>query len=348
MEFQKTMAKKESLVTFDAVMRDLQAGQFKPIYLLQGEESYYIDRITDYIAEHALREEERDFNQTVVFGSDVTAAQIADLARRYPMMAERQVVIVKEAQNIKNWDQVENYLEKPQPTTVLVIAYKNGTVDGRKKIASRIAQAGVVFESKKKRDYELPGFIAGYLQTKNCTIDNKAALMIAEHIGADLNRMTSELDKLTLSLGEDKKVTPDIVEQQIGLSKDFNGFELRNAIANRDVLKANKIVNYFDKNPKSGGPFSLFPMLFNFFQNLLLAYYAPNRNNENDVAKYLELRGGAWAAREYVTSMRHFSGTKVMQIIDKIRETDAKMKGLDNPNTPPGELMRELISFIFH
>ena len=342
------MAKKESSVTFDSVMRDLQAAQYKPVYLLQGEESYYIDRITDYIAEHALREEERDFNQTIVFGSDVTAAQVADMARRYPMMAERQVVIVKEAQNIKNWDQVEAYLEKPQPTTILVIAYKNGTVDGRKKIGSRAQQVGVVFESKKKRDYELPGFIESYLKTKNCTIDNKAAQMMAEHIGADLNRMTSELDKLIIALGEERRVTPDIVEQQIGVSKEYNGFELRNAIANRDVLRANKIVNFFDKNPKSGGPYKLIPMLFSFFQNLLLAYYAPKRDNENEVARWLELKGGAWAAREYVTSMRNFSGTKVMQIIDKIRETDAKMKGLDNPNTPPGELMRELISFIFH
>ena len=342
------MAKKDSLVTFDAVMRDLKAGQFKPFYLLHGEEAYYIDRITDYIAEHALREEERDFNQTIVFGSDVTTAQVTDLARRYPMMAERQVVIVKEAQNLKNWDQLEAYLEKPQPTTVLVIAYKNGKVDGRKKIASLAAQVGVVFESKKKRDYELAGFITSYLQANNCTIDNKATLMIAEHIGADLNRMSSELDKLMITLGEDRRVTPDIVEQQIGVSKDYNGFELRNAIANRDILKANKIVNYFDKNPKSGGPFLLVPMLFGFFQNLLLAYYAPDRNNENEVARWLELKGGGWSAREYVTAMRHFSGTKVMQIIDKIRETDAKMKGLDNPNTPSGELMRELIAFIFH
>ena len=342
------MAEKKSNISYDSILKDIKAGTFAPVYILMGEESYFIDKLCDSISENALREDERDFNQTVVFGSDVSSGQIADIARRFPMMAERQVVIVKEAQNIHNWERIEKYIEKPQPTTVLVICHKNGSINAKKKVLTLAAACGVVFESKKKRDYELAGFITSYLQAKNCTIDNKATLMIAEHIGADLNRMSSELDKLMITLGEDRRVTPDIVEQQIGVSKDYNGFELRNAIANRDILKANKIVNYFDKNPKSGGPFLLVPMLFGFFQNLLLAYYAPDRNNENEVARWLELKGGGWSAREYVTAMRHFSGTKVMQIIDKIRETDAKMKGLDNPNTPSGELMRELIAFIFH
>ncbi len=343
------MAEKKSVGnTFEEIMRDLKAGQFAPVYVLMGEESYYIDRITDYIAQHVLREEERDFNQTVVFGADVTAGQVADMAKRFPMMAEKQVVIVKEAQNIKNWERLEAYFDKPQPTTVLVLAYKNGTIDGRKKILPKAQQAGVVFESKKKRDYELPGFIEGYLRTKQCTIDNKSSQMIADHIGADLSRLTSELDKVVLSLPEnDRRITPDVVERQIGVSKDFNGFELRNAIANRDVMKANRIVKYFDNNPKAGSAFMLIPMLFSYFQNLMLAYYAPNRSNENDVAKWLDLRSG-WAAKEYMTGMRNYSGMKVMQIIGKIREIDAKSKGLDNPNTGVGELLKELVGFIFH
>ncbi len=331
------------------VMRDLRAGHFAPIYVLMGEEPYYIDLVTDFIAEHALREEERDFNQTVVFGADVNAGQVADMARRYPMMAERQVVIVKEAQNIKNWDRLENYLEKPQNSTVLVIAYKNGKIDGRKKILTLAQKVGVVFESKKKRDYELPAFIEAHLREKGCTIDNKSSQMIAEHIGADLSRLASELDKVVLSMadGEPKKVTPEIVERQIGVSKEFNGFELRSAIAERNILKANRIVNYFEKNPKSGSAFMLIPVLFNYFQNLMLAFYAPNRTNENDVARWLDLRSG-WAAKEYMLGMRNYSGMKVMQIIGKIRETDAKSKGLDNPNTSIGELMKELIFFILH
>ena len=343
------MAEKKSVgTTFETIMRDLKAGQYAPVYVLMGEESYYIDRITDYIAQHALREEERDFNQTVVFGADVSAGQVADLARRFPMMAERQVVIVKEAQNIKNWDRLEAYFEKPQQSTVLVLAYKNGTIDGRKKVVAKAQKCGVVFESKKKRDYELPAFIEGYLKTLQCTIDNKSSHMIADHIGADLSRLTSELDKVVMSLPEnDRRITPEVVEQQIGVSKDFNGYELRSAIANRDILKANRIVKYFDSNPKSGSAFMLIPLLFSYFQNLMIAYYSPNRTNENEVAKWLDLRNG-WAAREYILGMRNYSGVKVMQIIDKIREIDAKSKGLDNPNTGVGELLKELVNFIFY
>ena len=307
--------KKSGGTTFETIMHDLKAGQYAPVYVLMGEESYYIDRITDYIAEHVLREEERDFNLTVVFGADVSAGQVADLARRFPMMAERQVVIVKEAQNIKNWDRLEAYFEKPQPTTVLVLAYN---------------------------------FIEGYLKTKQCTIDNKATLMIADHIGADLSRLTSELDKVVMAMPEnDRRITPEVVEQQIGVSKDFNGFELRSAIANRDIVKANRIVKYFDSNPKTGSAFMLIPLLFSYFQNLMIAYYSPGGRGENEVARWLDLRNG-WAAKEYVLGMRNYSAMKVMQIIYKIREIDAKSKGLDNPNTGVGELLKELVAFIFY
>jgi len=342
------MAEKMSTSSFDVIMRELKAGNFAPVYILMGEESYFIDRICDYIAQNALREEEQDFNQTVVFGSDVTSSQVADMAKRYPMMAERQVVIVKEAQNIKNWDRLEAYLEKPQPTTVLVICYKNGTIDGRKKIISKAQKVGIVFESRKKRDYELPGFIEGYLKTRHITIDDKSAQMISEFIGSDLSRLTSELDKVAISMTEtDRRITPEVVEKQIGVSKEFNGYELRNAIASHDIMKANRILKYFYNNPKTGNAYMLIPLLFSYFQNLMLAYYCPNRNNENELARWLELRGG-WAAREYILGMKNYSGTKVMQIIGKIRETDAKSKGLDNPNTSIGELLRELIFFILH
>lgn len=171
--------------------------------------------------------------------------------------------------------------------------------------------------------------------------------MVADHVGADLHRLTSELDKLLISLPEnDRRVTPEIVEREIGVSKDFNAFELRSAIINRDVFKANQIINYFDSNPKSGSLFTLLPMLFTYFQNLMIAYYAPNRQNENELAKFLDLRG-AWAAREYITGMRNYTGVKVMAIIEKFKEVDAKIKGLDNPSTPVGELMKELIFLSF-
>ena len=336
-------------VSIDSIMNDLKARKFLPVYYLMGDESYYIDQISDYIAEHVLPPEERDFNQTILFGSDVTAAQIADAARRYPMMSEHQVVIVKEAQNIKNTEALEKYFKAPQTSTVLVLCHKNGTIDGRKReYVKAIQGAGVLFESKKLRDRDLPPFIENYLKRKNVSIDTKSTQIIADSIGADLSRLTSELDKVILSLPEqDRRVTPQVVEEQIGVSKDFNSFELRDAIVNRNVFKANQIVKYFDDNPKAGSIYSFLPMLFNYFQSLMIAYYAPNNKSQEGVAEWLELRN-PWAAKDYMNGMRNYSGMKVMQIIGKIREIDAKSKGLDNPNTPPGELMKELIFYILH
>lgn len=312
-----------------------------------GEEPYYIDRIADYIAENVLQPEERDFNQSVVFGSDVNASQIVDLAKGYPLMSQYRVVIVKEAQNLRSLDALEKYLDKPMKTTLLVLCHKNGTIDRRKKVMAKAEALGVVFESKKKRDYELPPFIVNYLKQHNATIDNKSTQMIADSIGADLSRLISEMDKLLISMPEgDRRVTPEMVEKQIGVSKDFNNFELRNAIINRDVEKAYRIVQYFDRNPRTGSAFVLLPTLFNYFENLMLAYYAPSKN-ENGVAQFLGLRG-TWGARDYLTGMRNYTGRKTMQIIEKIRETDAKCKGLDNPSTSIGELMQELVFFILH
>ncbi len=335
--------------TYDGIMADLKAGKYAPVYYLMGDEAYYIDKICDYIAEHALQPEERDFNQTIMFGSDVTAAQVADTARRYPMMAERQVVIVKEAQNLKQTDQLEKYFKKPSPQTVLVMCHKNGTIDGRKReYVKTIREAGILFESKKLRDRDLPPFIESYLKQREVSIDPKSTQLIADSIGADLSRLTSELDKVIISLPkEDRRVTPQVVEDQIGVSKDFNAFELRDAIVNRNIFKANQIIKYFDNNPKAGSLYSFLPMLFNYFQNLMIAFYAPKRQSQEGVAEWLELRS-PWAAKDYMTGMRNYSAMKVMQIISKIREIDAKSKGLDNPNTPPGELMKELIFYIFH
>jgi len=336
-------------VSFDAIMADLKARKFVPVYYLMGDESYYIDLISDYIAEHVLQPEERDFNQTILFGSDVNASQIADYARRYPMMAERQVVIVKEAQNVKNTEPLERYFKQPMPSTILVMCHKNGSIDGRKREYVRTIQAaGVLFESKKLRDRDLPMFIENYLSSRQVSIDPKSTQMIADNIGADLSRLTSELDKVVLSLPEqDRRVTPQVVEDQIGVSKEFNGFELRDAIVNRNIFKANQIIKYFDENPKAGSIYSFLPLLFNYFQNLMISYYSPNPKSQEAVADWLEMRS-PWAAKDYMTGMRNYSGMKVMQIISKIREIDAKSKGLDNPNTGPGELMKELIFYILH
>ena len=336
-------------VTYDSIMKDLQERKFRPVYYLMGDESYYIDKISNWIAENVLQPEERDFNQTVLFGSDVNASQIVDAAKRYPMMSEYQVLIVKEAQNVKNTEPLEKSFKAPMPTTVLVLCHKNGSIDGRKReYVKAIQQAGVLFESKKLRDRDLPSFIEAYLKAREASIDPKSTQIIADSIGADLGRLTSELDKVLLSLPADnRRVTPQVVEDQIGVSKDFNSYELRDAIVNRNIFKANQIIKYFDENPKAGNIYSFLPMLFNYFQNLMIAYYCPQKGSQEALAQWLDLKS-PWGARDYMTGMRNYSGMKVLQIISKIREIDAKSKGLDNPNTPAGELMKELIFFTFH
>ncbi|MBF1418317.1 MAG: DNA polymerase III subunit delta [Prevotella histicola] len=334
--------------TFQSIIHDLKSRKFSPIYVLMGDESYYIDQISDYVATHVLSPEERDFNQTVCFGSDVNAIQVTDMARRYPMMSEYQVIIVKEAQNIRSLDALEKYLKNPVKSTILVWCHKNGKIDARKKVVGLAQTVGVVFESQKLRDYQLPEFIQNYLKQKKVSIDPKSCQMIADHIGADLNRLTSELDKVLISLPPDNlRVTPEIVEEQIGVSKDFNAFELRNAIVQRDVFKANQIIKYFDNNPKAGSLYSFLPLLFSYFQNLMIAYYAPQKNTEQGIATALDLRS-SWGAKDFLIGLKNYSARKTMEIISKIRDTDAKSKGLDNSNTGVGDLMKELIFFILH
>ena len=342
------MPQKKAVATFDAIMRDLKSGAFSPLYLLMGEESYYIDQISDYIQAHALTPEQQAFDQTVVFGADVNAAQIADLAMQYPMMSPRKVIIVKEAKDLHSFERLERYAEKPQEKTILVICYKNGVLKGKSKLLSAVERNGILFESKKLRDWQLAGYVRAYLAKQKIDIDDKSASMIADHIGADLNRLTSELVKLGIALPEDdRRVTPEVVEKNIGVSKDFNAFELRSAIVNRDIFKANQIIKYFDNNPKAGTLYALLPLLFNYFQNLMLTYYAPDRNNQQALADFLELRN-VWGVKDYIAGARNYSGKKVLQVLEKIRETDAKSKGLDNPNTSPGDLMKELVFFILH
>ena len=334
--------------TFQSIIHDLKSRKFSPIYVLMGDESYYIDQISDYVATHVLSPEERDFNQTVCFGSDVNAIQVTDMARRYPMMSEYQVIIVKEAQNIRSLDALEKYLKNPVKSTILVWCHKNGKIDARKKVVGLAQTVGVVFESQRLRDYQLPEFIQNYLKQKKVSIDPKSCQMIADHIGADLNRLTSELDKVLISLPSDNlRVTPEIVEEQIGVSKDFNAFELRNAIVQRDVFKANQIIKYFDNNPKAGSLYSFLPLLFSYFQNLMIAYYAPQKNTEQGIATALDLRS-SWGAKDFLIGLKNYSARKTMDIISKIRDTDAKSKGLDNHNTGVGDLMKELIFFILH
>ncbi len=342
------MALKKEGLTYEDVVRDVRDGHFKPFYYLMGEEPYYIDRISDYIVERALKEEERDFNLTILYGNETTVDTVINAAKRYPMMAERQVVVVREAQNLPNKEALSLYLQHPQPSTVLVLCHKHGTLDRRKKPATDIAKyGGVLFESKRLYDSQLPGFVTSYLRRKKIGIEQEAALLLCESVGSNLDRLVGEMDKLVLALpGGEQRLTAELIERHTGISKEFNNFELVNALVVKDVFKANRIVNYLDSNPKSFALPLTLTVLFNFFSNLMLAYYAPQRTEEG-IAEWIGQP--RWqVTRNIIPAMRNYSGVKVMQIIGELRVTDARSKGVDNPNTSSGELLKQLIYFILH
>ena len=333
--------------TYEEIARDLKNRIYKPVYYLMGEESYYIDRISEYIAQTVLNENEKEFNQTILYGADTDIATIINAAKRYPMMSKYQVVIVKEAQGVKNIDELSYYLQKPLESTILVLCHKHGVLDRRKKLAAEIEKVGVLFESKKIKDTQLAGFITSYLKRKSIEIEPKASEMMAEFVGTDLSRMAGELEKLIITLPKgQKRITPEQIEQNIGISKDYNNFELRNALIIKDVFKANQIIKYFEENPKTNPLQMTLSVLFNFFSNLMLAYYAPEKS-EQGIAAQLGLKS-PWQSKDYLAAMRKYSGVKVMQIIGEIRYCDAKSKGVGNSSLGDGELLRELVYKILH
>lgn len=333
--------------TYEEIARDLKNRIYKPVYYLMGEESYYIDRISEYIAQTVLNENEKEFNQTILYGADTDIATIINAAKRYPMMSKYQVVIVKEAQGVKNIDELSYYLQKPLESTILVLCHKHGVLDRRKKLAAEIEKVGVLFESKKIKDTQLAGFITSYLKRKSIEIEPKASEMMAEFVGTDLSRMAGELEKLIITLPKgQKRITPEQIEQNIGISKDYNNYELRNALIIKDVFKANQIIKYFEENPKTNPLQMTLSVLFNFFSNLMLAYYAPEKS-EQGIAAQLGLKS-PWQSKDYLAAMRKYSGVKVMQIIGEIRYCDAKAKGVGNSSLGDGELLRELVYKILH
>ena len=333
--------------TYESIMSELKNGIYRPVYYLMGEEGFFTDRITEYIIENALDEVERDFNLTVFYGLDTDMDTVVTAAKRFPMMAERQVVVVKEAQMIKNTDALLYYLQMPQPTTVLVFAHKNGSLDKRKKIATELEKCGIVLDSKRMRDEQLPQFINACLKEKGLVADSKPVLMIRESIGADLSRIAGEIDKLAIALPQgDNVVTAEMVEEHIGISKEYNNFELQNAIVNKDVCKANKIINYFAANPKKNPIQMTLALLFSFFSNLMMSYYSPDKS-ERGIADFLGLKN-SWGVGDYVKAMRNYRAMHVMEVLHLIRVADARSKGAEGPQVPDGEIMRELLFRIMH
>ena len=327
------------------IVTQIKNGHIKPIYLLTGDEPYYIDKISEFIEQHVLDESEKGFNQAVLYGKDIEIEDIVSQAKRYPMMAERQVVIIKEAQDLsKTIDQLVSYAQNPQPSTVLVLNYKYKKIDKRKALYKAIKKLGVVFESKKLYDNQVPDWIRRVLAGKNYKIVPKASQMLAEFLGTDLNKIDNELGKLKSILPPGTQITAEHIETHIGISKDYNIFELRKAIGQRDVHKTFQIAKYFSENPKAS-PFVLtVSSLFSFF-NQLLILHGLNDKSPRSVVSALKIN--PYFTDEYITAARNFPMKKVSRIISNIRETDLKGKGVDAYMLPEKELYNELLVKIF-
>jgi len=338
------------------IIKELEKGIYRPVYYLMGDEPFFIDSISDYIREHALPEEARDFNQIVIYGNDTTMNEVIQRARAYPMGYDRQVIIVKEAQHLMKKDSesggsasdiLNSYLLQPQPSTVLVFCHKNGSLDRRKKIVAVIEKNGVLFESKKVKDDALPDFIEEFLAERGLKMSPKGVSMMCESVGADLSRMNGELEKLVTALPEGAtEITPEFIEEHVGVSKDYNIFEFRDAIINKNVLKANKIAAYYESNPKTYPIQLVTAAIFPFFANLMLAFYAPDKTDRG-IAEQLDLKS-TWGVKDYTTGMRNYSATQTMKIITLIRKYDAKSKGVDATGNTGEGLLKELLYLILH
>ncbi len=323
------------------IVKDIDSGNIKPIYLLTGEEPYYIDKISEYIEKNVLSIEERGFNQMVLYGKDVTVMDIVSNAKRYPMMAERQVVIVKEAQHLsRTIDSLNAYAENPQPSTVLVICYKYNKFDKRKKVYKSIKKTGVCFESKKLYENQVSDWIRKILQGKGYQISHKAAILLTEFLGTDLSKINNELEKLQLVLPKEKEITPLDIEENIGISKDYNNFELKKAIGECNVLKATRILNYFANNPKDN-PFVVTVTLLNTFFTQLLKYHGMKDHNPKSVASALGIN--PYFVNEYKIAARNYPMKKVSEIVSHLRELDLKGKGVGATNVSQGDLLKELL-----
>lgn len=327
------------------IVNDIKAGNIKPIYFLMGEEPYYIDKLTEYIEANLLAEDEKGFNQTVLYGRDVSIDDIVSTAKRYPMMAERQVVIVKEAQELsRTIDKLESYAENPMPSTVLVMAYKYKTLDKRKKVTKVLDKNGLVYESKKLYENQVGDWLKRVLAGKKLNIEPKAAAMLVDFLGTDLSKIANELDKLAIILPQGSTVTPEIIEENIGFSKDFNVFELRKAIGEKNIKKAYQIAQYFADNPKDNPLVLTVGQTFGFFIQLLKYHGLKDRNPKN-VASALGIN--PFFVKEYDVAIKNYPMKKVSQIVALLRDIDVKSKGVGANGLPPGDLMKEMLATIF-
>lgn len=326
------------------IVAEIKKGTPRPIYFLMGEEPYYIDKISQFIADNVLTEDEKGFNQMVLYGKDTTIDDVVANAKRFPMMAERQVVIVKEAQHLsRTIENLLSYSENPQPTTVLVICYKYKKLDKRKKLYKAIQKTGELFESKKLYENQVADWIRKTMAGKSYQISPKSCVMLVEFLGTDLSKISNELDKLTLVVPASTEITPELVEKHIGISKDFNNFELKKAIGERDVKKASRIIDYFSQNPKDN-PFVVTITLLNTFFTQLLQYHGLNDRSSGNVAKVLGV--SPYFVNEYAIAAKNYPMKRVSGIISSLRDLDLKGKGVGASNMSQSDLLKELLAEI--
>ncbi|MCR4829698.1 MAG: DNA polymerase III subunit delta [Bacteroidales bacterium] len=335
-------------VTEKQLIDDINAQKFAPVYLLTGEENYYIDEISNYFETHVVAEELRDFDQTVIYGRDVAEdmARVIDTALRFPMMSPYQLVLVKEAQDIRTeqWETLVNYLNAPSPSTVLVFCYRHKKMDKRSKVYKAINSKGVVYEKNKLYDSQIPDWIAHTVAKNKYQITEKGAILIAESLGNDLGKIVNELQKVFVTLPEGSVITEEVIEENIGISKDYNVFELQNALGRRNVARCNRIVNYFASNPKSNPIQMILPNLYSYFIKVMLYHQVTDKSQAPSVLKV-----SPFFVREYEVASRNYTLGKLASCIGYLYDADLRSKGVRNTGTvTDGELLKELVFKILH
>ena len=330
---------------FSNILSDLKNKIYHPVYLLFGEEPYFIDLVSDYIEENVLSEQEKEFNQTIVYGKDADAATVMSYARRYPMMSNYQVLIVKEAQALDDIEAFLPYVQAPVPSTILVLCYKYGKVDKRKSLYKAIEKAGVVMESAYMYDNKIPDWINSYVAEKGYAVSPKAAVLLGEFVGNELSKIVNELSKLFISMKPGEEITEELIERNIGISKDFNVFELQKALAKKDVFKANMIIRYFASNPRENPLVKIIPSLYSYFTKILIYHYLPDKSKNNAAAA---LGVNPFFIQDYVTAAKNYPVNRCVAIVSILREYDLKAKGLDNASANDGELMKEMVFRMLH
>nr|NQU94273.1 DNA polymerase III subunit delta [Bacteroidota bacterium] len=330
-------------MNFEDILNDLKRRIFHPVYFLYGEEPFYIDKISKSIEKTVLSETEKEFNQLIIYGRDTDSSQVIALAREYPSWGSHRVVIVREAQDLKNIEKDEKlkaYLRKPVPTTILVFDYKYKKIDRRTEFSKLAQKAGVLFHSEKLRDYQIPDWIESQIKGRNFTIDPRAKFILTEALGNDLSKIENELNKLVINLNENTHVTPEIIEQNIGISKDYNIFELQNALGKKDEVKVFKIIHYFASNPRDNPAIMVIAMLFSYFKKIFLFHFISDKS-ENNLAAQLSIN--KFFVKDFREAAKNYSSHKARKVFSILREYDLKAKGVESAPIADGEILKEMV-----